>query len=187
MISSKTFQSHFLVHNRVYFSFRKTTLCYVSPSQNLQTSLVIDVYFLIFSSFLFSSSFTFQNVASTQVVLKLYNCQKKEKPKNVHTLQSGINVGPTFINFEFFSRPYSLIKDPTFIKFWNFYQGLQKFSSLMGFLLHKFPHFVYALRLFKALRLFFLTNFPGPTVIPCPTYVYSRLQSIGDNFTLPEY
>ena len=87
------------------------------------------------------------------------------------TLQSGINVGPTFINFGFFSRPYSLIKGPTFIKFWNFYQGLQKFSSLMGFLLHKFAHFVHALRLFKALRLFFLTNFPGPTVIPCPTSI----------------
>ena len=36
----------------------------------------------------------------------------------------------------------------------------------MVFLLHKFAHFVHALRLFKALRLFFLTNFPGPTVIP---------------------
>ena len=58
-----------------------------------------------------------------------------------------------------------------FIKCWNFYQGLQKFSSLMGFLLHKFAHFVHALRLFKALRLFFLTNFPGPTVIPCPTFI----------------
>ena len=76
-----------------------------------------------------------------------------------------------FINFGFFSRPYSLIKGPTFIKFWNFYQGLQKFSSLMVFLLHKFAHFVHALRLFKALRLFFLTNFPGPTVIPCPTSI----------------
>ena len=41
----------------------------------------------------------------------------------------------------------------------------------MGFLLHKFADFVNALRLFKALRLFFLTNFPGPTVIPCPTYI----------------
>ena len=87
------------------------------------------------------------------------------------TLQSGINVGPTFINFGFYSRPYSLIKGPTFIRFWNFYQGLQKFSSLMGFLLHKFAHFVHALCLFKALRLFFLTNFPGPTVIPCPTSI----------------
>ena len=87
------------------------------------------------------------------------------------TLQSGINVGPTFINFGIFSKPYSLIKGPTFIKFWNFYQGLQKFSSLMGFLLHKFAHFADALRLFKALRLFFLSNFPGPTFIPCPTSI----------------
>ena len=27
------------------------------------------------------------------------------------TLASGIDVGPTFINFEFFSRPYSLIRE----------------------------------------------------------------------------
>ena len=89
----------------------------------------------------------------------------------MNTLESGINIGPTFINFGFFSRPYSLIKGPTFIKFWNFYQGLHKFSSLMDFLLHKFEHFVHALLLFKALHLFFLTNFPGPTVIPCPTSI----------------
>ena len=76
-----------------------------------------------------------------------------------------------FINFGYFSRPYSLIKGPMLIKFWNFYQGLQKFSSSMGFLLHKFAHFDHALRLFKALRLFFLTHFPGPTVIPCPTSI----------------
>ena len=31
----------------LYFSFRKTTLCYVSPSLDLQISLVINVYFLI--------------------------------------------------------------------------------------------------------------------------------------------
>ena len=65
--------------------------------------------------------------------------------------------------------PYSIIKGPMFTKFWNFYRGLQKLSSLMGFLLHNFSHFVHALRLFKAL--FFLTNFPGPTVIPCPTSI----------------
>ena len=41
----------------------------------------------------------------------------------------------------------------------------------MVFLLHKFAHFVHALRLLKALRLFFLTNFPGPTIIPCPTSI----------------
>ena len=30
---------------------------------------------------------------------------------------AGINIGPTFINFGGFSRPYSLIKGPTLIKF----------------------------------------------------------------------
>ena len=80
-------------------------------------------------------------------------------------------ISSMFSNFGLFPRPYSLIKGPTFIEFWNFYQGLQKFSSLMGFLLHKFAHFVHALCLFKALCLFFLTNFPGPTVIPCPTSI----------------
>jgi hypothetical protein len=76
-----------------------------------------------------------------------------------------------FINFGIFSRPYSLIKGPTFIKLLEFLPVSLKFSCLMGFLLHKFAHFVYALQLFKALRLFFLTNFPGPTVIPCPTSI----------------
>ena len=36
--------------------------------------------------------------------------------------------------FWIFSRPYSLIKGPTFIKFWNFCHGIQIFPSLMGFL-----------------------------------------------------
>ena len=89
----------------------------------------------------------------------------------LYSVDSGIVLGHTFINFGLFSRPYSLIKGPTFIKFWNFYQGLQNFSNLLGFLLHKFAYFVHALRLFKALRLFFLTNLPGPTVIPCPTSI----------------
>ena len=52
----------------------------------------------------------------------------------------------------------------------------------MGFLLHKFPHFVHALRLFKALRLFFLTNFPGPTVIPCPTSIPDSRVNIYQNW-----
>ena len=51
----------------------------------------------------------------------------------------------------------------------------------MGFLLHKFAHFVHALRLFKALRLFFLTNFPGPTVISCPTSIPDSRVKIIDN------
>ena len=32
------------------------------------------------------------------------------------TLESGINVGPTFINFEMFFMPFSRIKGPTLIK-----------------------------------------------------------------------
>ena len=39
----------------------------------------------------------------------------------VSTLESGIDVGPTIINLAFFSRPYNLIKGPTFIIFWNFF------------------------------------------------------------------
>ena len=61
------------------------------------------------------------------------------------TLASGIDVGPTFIIFEFFSRPYGLLKG---------HKG-----HLDGFLLHK-------ICIFKALRLFFLPNFLGPTSIP---------------------
>ena len=37
------------------------------------------------------------------------------------TLESGIDVDPTVINLAFFSRPYGLIKGPTFINFWNFF------------------------------------------------------------------
>jgi hypothetical protein len=32
-------------------------------------------------------------------------------PKFLGTLESGINVGPTFINFGSFSRPYGLIRE----------------------------------------------------------------------------
>ena len=76
-----------------------------------------------------------------------------------------------FINFGFFSRPYSLIKGPTFIKFWNFSQGLQMFSSLLVFCninlhilfmpyfysrpyIYSFWHIFHTLLLFPALRLF---------------------------------
>ena len=37
----------------------------------------------------------------------------------VYTLDSGIDVGPTFINFGFLFWPNSLIKGPMFIKFWK--------------------------------------------------------------------
>ena len=61
------------------------------------------------------------------------------------TPDSVINVGPTFINFGFFSRPYDLINGPTFTDFWNILLALWLFSSLI----------VVALCLFKALRLLF--------------------------------
>ena len=37
------------------------------------------------------------------------------------TLESGIDIGPTVINLALFSRPYGLIKGPTFINFWKFF------------------------------------------------------------------
>ena len=71
-------------------------------------------------------------------------------------------------------------------KLWNFFRHLSgmdqhwKIEKLRVFLSksrtkkvrkHNFAHFVHALRWFKALRLFFLINFPGPTFIPCPTHI----------------
>ena len=44
-----------------------------------------------------------------------------KKRASICTLESGIEVGPTVINLAFFSRPYNLIKGPTFINFWNFF------------------------------------------------------------------
>ena len=37
--------------------------------------------------------------------------------------------------------------------------------------IHYFCQIFQALRLFKALCLYFLSNFPGPTFIPCPTLI----------------
>jgi hypothetical protein len=62
------------------------------------------------------------------------------------TLDSEINVAPVFINLGFFSRPYCLIKGPTFIIFWNSFTVV-------------------------AVHLFVLPKFPGPTFIPCPTSI----------------
>ena len=55
-----------------------------------------------------------------------------------------------------------------------------KFSDLF-FLVYGYSFFqiFHALHLFKALRLFFLPNLPGPTLIPCPT---SITDSRVDNF-----
>ena len=38
------------------------------------------------------------------------------------TLDSALNVGPTFTNFGFLSRPYGLIRGPTFINFWKIFE-----------------------------------------------------------------
>ena len=51
----------------------------------------------------------------------------------------------------------------------NFLHGLQTFSSFIGFF--NLAPFVHALCLFKALHLFFLTTFPGPTFISCSTSI----------------
>ena len=56
-----------------------------------------------------------------------------------------------FINFGFFPKPYGLIRE--YIKVY-----------LDSYLLHRTC-------VFKALHLFFLPNFPGPTFIPCPTSI----------------
>ena len=46
--------------------------------------------------------------------------------KSLHTLESGIEVGPTVINLAFFSRPYGLIRD---------YRVANKFSDTLNELL----------------------------------------------------
>ena len=78
-----------------------------------------------------------------------------------YSLDSGIDVGLTFINFGFFFRPYGLIR-------------VQR-GYLDGYLLHKTC-------LFKTLRLFFLPNFSGPTFIPCHTSIpEAGVQGGGEN------
>ena len=54
------------------------------------------------------------------------------------TLESGINL--RLLILDFFSRPYSLIKGPTFIKSWTFFHRLRIFTNLK----HKFSHFVWS-------------------------------------------
>ena len=54
------------------------------------------------------------------------------------TLNSGIDVGPSFINFGFFSKPYGLIKCPTFIDLWDFFYTLQ----MIDFFPNKIAYFV---------------------------------------------
>ena len=112
------------------------------------------------------------------------------------------------INLAFFSRPYGLIKGPTFINFWNFFQALRliQFAHFVqsdfffnigislqcDFFSHTSLHII--CQIFPALRIFFFPNFPCPTFIQGPTfilfakssrlyayslpYVYNRLQSM---------
>ena len=87
------------------------------------------------------------------------------------TLDSGVNVGPTFINFGFFFE--TLLKGPTFVKFciqiiWFFW--IQVCTFCLSFL-STFPVFT----LIQGHTLILLSNFSCPTFIHCPTYVYFYL------------
>ena len=80
------------------------------------------------------------------------------------TLDTGIDVGPTFIDFGFFFRPYGLIKGPMFIIFWIFFPALRMFSSF-SLKNHSSPYIYSFWQSFLALHLFFLQNFLCSTFI----------------------
>ena len=87
------------------------------------------------------------------------------------TLQSGINVGSTFINSVLFSRPYSLIKGPMLIKCWKCFHGLRIFSSFLC--------------IFKALHSLFSPNFPSPMFIQDPIFILFVKFSRAYGYSLP--
>ena len=66
---------NFAYYDILYFSFRKTTLCYVSPCRDFQISLVINVYF-----FYLLSLFTWKMAGDFKLKFRLfvYNFQKNE-------------------------------------------------------------------------------------------------------------
>ena len=68
-----------------------------------------------------------------------------------NTLASRIDVGPTFINFGFFSRPYGLIRE---------------YLKVILMVIYYIEH-VYL----RPCVYLFLPNFPGPMFIPCPTSI----------------
>ena len=115
------------------------------------------------------------SIDGTQLIpLPWFSSQKGGMPILIQcilfSLWSEINVGLTFINYVFFPRPTALLKALSVLIFLH---GLRIFSVRI-FFQHNFLHILFslifqALRLFKALRLFCLPNFPGPTFIPCPT------------------
>ena len=77
-----------------------------------------------------------------------------------YTLDSGIDVGPRFINFGFFSWPYGLIKSPTFIIFSIFFQALQIGNApKIKFFAVKALHLTFFAKLFRPYDYFFCQIF----------------------------
>ena len=78
------------------------------------------------------------------------------------TLDSGKDVGPTFINFIFFFRPSGLIKGQRFIIFLEFFQALHIFSCFSPqnqVFTSQVPTFIFFWQSFQALHLLVLQNF----------------------------
>ena len=71
--------------------------------------------------------------------------------------KSGVNVDPRFINFILLLQALQPYQRPQAYQILDFFHGLRIFSTFLS--------------LFKALRLFFLSKFPVPTFIPCPTSI----------------
>ena len=67
-----------------------------------------------------------------------------------HTLESGIEVGPTVINLAFFSRPYGLIRDYIKVIYMVIYYIGHVYLRPY---VYSFCQIFQALRLFPALRL----------------------------------
>ena len=80
------------------------------------------------------------------------------------TLESGIDVGPTFINLAFFPGPMTLLKALRLLIFGIVSSLHILFSQIMIFFPQKFAHSF--CQIFPALRLFFFSKFSRP-------YIYS--------------
>ena len=93
----------------------------------------------------------------------------------LNTLYSGINVGPTFINFGFFSRPYGLIRE--------YIKVIQVVIYYIGHV-YLMPYVYSFCQIFQALCLFpaLLTSIPESRVL---MYVTCSLLSL-NNVSLPE-
>ena len=78
------------------------------------------------------------------------------------TLESEKSLGPMFVNFGIFSRPYSLLKALLLLHF-DFFPLA---TDIFKLYIHYFCQIFYALWLLEALHLIFLSNFPWPTSIP---------------------